>query len=338
VNPKTASSEQLQIDSTPPRVLVVIVNYRTPELVLDCLDSLKPEVEANPGTHVELVEGGSGDDSAAVLREGIDRRGFADWVTLNLQEKNRGFAGGNNAAIKPAMASEDPPDFIWLLNPDTLVHPGALGTLIEYLRHHPDVGIAGSRLEDRDPPTPQRSAFRFPTLANQFENAMQFAPVSKLLDKHLVAPPIREDAHRIDWVAGASMLVRRKVFEAVGPLDDRYFMYFEETDFCLAAKRAGFACAYVPESRVVHLVGQASGVTGKQKEAGPPKRRPAYWFESRRRYFTKNHGRAYAIATDALFALGYMFRRVKGAVLRRPSVDPAKFLSDFLHHAAWRAR
>jgi len=126
------------------------------------------------------------------------------------------------------------------------------------------------------------------------------------------------------------MIVRRKVFENVGLLDERYFMYFEETDFCLRARRAGWTCWYIPASRVVHLVGQCSGVTDKKQ---PPRRRPVYWFDSRRRYFVKNHGRAYALLADMAWTAGMSVYRVRRLVQRKPDTDPPRFLSDFLRRS-----
>ena len=327
-------------DGRLPRLRVVIVNYRTPGLTVDCLASLEPQVEAArrhglATVRVDLVEGGSGDDSPEVLREAIERHGWGGWVNLIVSQENRGFAGGNNLAIEPALAEADPPDFVWLLNPDTVVRDGALRELLGFMLEHPEIGIAGSRLEDPDPPTPQRSAFRFPSIASEFETSIRLGVVSKLLRRKVVAPPFRDETHRTDWVIGASMLVRREVFDAIGPLDGRYFMYFEELDFCLAANRAGFSCWYVPASRVVHLVGQASGVTSVEPKDKPRKRRPAYWFESRRRYFVKNHSPLYAAMADAAWIVGYTLRLVRCKLTGIRDHDPQRFFRDFVSHSVF---
>jgi N-acetylglucosaminyl-diphospho-decaprenol L-rhamnosyltransferase len=141
-----------------------------------------------------------------------------------------------------------------------------------------------------------------------------------------IAPPVCDENCQTDWVAGASMMVRREVFETVGLMDEEYFLYYEELDFCLAVYRAGWSCWYVPASRVVHLVGQSSGVTNTTQK---PKRRPAYWFESRRRYFVKNYGRLYAMLTEIAWMLGFMVWRVRRVIQRKPDMDPPQFLSDF---------
>lgn len=319
---------------TAARLRIVIVNYRTPGLTIDCLASLEDEVKQLPGAHVVVVEGGSGDDSAAQLRQAIEDRGWSAWVTLDVRENNAGFAGGNNAAIVPALAEDPPPDFVLLLNPDTVVRPGAITALLRFMNEHPGAGLAGSRLEDPDG-TPQNSAFRFPSIASSFESMVRLGPITRLLKNRLVSMPMSDTPHRADWMAGASLLVRREVFDAVGPLDDGYFMYFEETDFCLAAQRAGFEAWYVPDSRVVHLVGQASGVTAKNDSGKPAKRRPAYWFESRKRYFVKNHGKLAAALADAAWIVGFACWRLRVKLTNQPDRDPEKLLTDFIRHSVF---
>jgi len=122
--------------------------------------------------------------------------------------------------------------------------------------------------------------------------------ITRLLADRSVHLPIPDQATEVDWVAGASILVRREVFDAIGLIDEGYFLYFEEVDFLLRAKRAGFRTFYVPTSRVIHHMGASTGVTDEKQ---PPRRLPSYWFDSRRRYFLKNHGMAHALLADSLF-------------------------------------
>lgn len=305
---------------------IVIVNFRTPGLVIDCLRSLVDEVAALGDCKVVVVENGSGDDSTDKIGEAIRAGGWESWAELLPIEKNLGFAGGNNVALKPILESPSPPDYVLLLNPDTVIRPNAVKELLDFLEKNPKVGIAGSRLEDPDR-TPQRSAFRFPTVSSELENGVRLGIVSRCLNNALVAPPVRDEPHETDWVAGASMLVQRAVFQAIGLMDADYFLYFEETDFCLRAKRAGWPSWYVPSSRVVHRVGQASGVTDTKK---PAKRVPKYWFESRRRYFVKNHGSIYRRTADLAWASGFATWRLRRLVQRKPDNDPPHLLWDFL--------
>jgi GT2 family glycosyltransferase len=310
------------------KLLVVIVNYRTAGLTVDCLRSLAPEIARVSGTtKVVVTDNLSGDDSVSRIQRAIDDNGWSAWATMMPLPRNGGFAYGNNEGIRPFLASQtDKPDYVLLLNPDTVIHPGAVTELLKFMDARAEVGLAGSRLEDPDG-TPQVSAFRFHSIASEFEHGMRLGPISKVLAKWRVAPPVPGEPCPTDWVAGASMIIRRSVFDAVGLLDDAFFMYFEEVDFCLRARRAGFACWYVPQSRVVHLVGQASGVT----DAGRAKRRrPAYWFDSRRRYFLKNHGRLKTLLADSAWAAGFALFRVRQLVQRKPSNDPKLMLWDFV--------
>jgi N-acetylglucosaminyl-diphospho-decaprenol L-rhamnosyltransferase len=125
------------------------------------------------------------------------------------------------------------------------------------------------------------------------------------------------------------MIVRREVFEAIGLLDEGYFLYFEEVDFCLRARRAGWPCWYEPSSRVVHLVGQSTGVTNA---ATARLRRPGYWFRARRRYFLKNHGPLATLAADLAWASSYAAYLARAAIQRKPVLDPEKLLRDFVRH------
>jgi GT2 family glycosyltransferase len=275
---------------------------------------------------VVVVENASGDESAEKICAAVRAEGWDAWADVMPLERNLGFAGGNNAALRPLLASAQPPDYVLLLNPDTVVRPGAVRAMIDFMEQHPEVGIAGSRLEDPDG-TPQRSAFRFPTIASEFEGGIRIGFISRLLRRRLIAPPVQDQPHPTDWVAGASMIVRRAVFDAIGLMDEAYFLYFEEVDFCLSACRASWPCWYVPASRVVHLVGQSSGVTDTKR---PARRLPPYWFESRRRYFRKHHGRVYSRLADLAWALGFSLWRLRRRVQRKPDNDPPSFLWDFI--------
>ena len=317
-----------------PSVLVVIVNYRTPQLTIDCLQSLVGEMAHLPHLQVAVVDNDSGDDSAEAIPAAIAQAHWQDWASFQALERNGGFAYGNNAVIKAALQSPQPPDYVLLLNPDTLVRPGALRTLVEFLEQHPEVGIAGSRLEDRDG-TAQHSAFRFHTFWSELDQGLALGLVTTLLSRWVVAPPIVATAGPTDWVSGAGLMVRRAVFEAVGLLDEGYFMYFEEVDFCRRAQQAGWPCWYVPQSRIVHLVGQSSGVQDPHR---PVKRLPQYWFESRQRFFLKHYGWVYTALTDAVWLLGFSLWRIRRVLQRKPDLDPPQLFSDFLKNSVFIRR
>ena len=305
-------------------LLVVIVNYKTAGLTIRCLETLLPELRDLPGARVAVVENDSGD--GAELGRAIQDRGWEDRVDLRLAERNGGFAYGNNHAIRPAFDRDDPPRYVLLLNSDTEVRLSAIRRLIDFMEARPEVGIAGSSFENPDGSL-WPIAFRFPTPISELERGFRFGPVSWLLRRHRIPRTMEQDRPRpVDWVAGACMIVRGEVFRAVGLMDEAYFLYFEEVDFCLQALRKGWPCWYVPASRIMHIAGQSTTLTRRDRL---PPRTPAYWFESRRRYFLKNHGLIGAIAADLAFGLGFATWRLRRWVLRRPDNDPPRLLADF---------
>jgi len=309
-------------------VLVAIVNYRTAPLVVDCLRSLAPEVAANPGTRVIIVDNASVDGSAAAIAAAIAAHGWGDWAELVESPVNGGFAAGVNVALRPALARRET-ELFWLLNPDTLVRRGAMAALTGFMHTRPSVGIAGSALQLADG-TPWPFAFRFPSLVGEFEQALRLGVATRLLRRHVVLQRMGSDAARVDWVSGASMMVRRAVFDAIGLLDEGYFLYFEETDFCHAAQRAGWETWYVPEAQVMHIAGQSTGIPGVGAAA---QRRPAYWFESRRRYFVKNYGPAYAAATDVAWLAARATWKLRRLATGAADPDPPQLMADVLRHS-----
>lgn len=308
------------------RTSIVIVNYRTPQLTVNCLESISEDFSEDLLISVIVADNDSGDGSALYIANEIKKRGWNSWASVMPLEKNGGFAYGNNRVIEKILNSPQPPDYIWLLNPDTLVYKGACGKLVEFLSANPDIGIVGSRLEGPDG-TSQVSAFRYHTVVSELLSGVRLGVLDTLFSKWLVAfSQISTIAHQSDWVSGASMMVRREVFEEIGLLDEKYFMYFEEVDFCIRTGDAGWKCWYVPQSRVVHIVGAASGGFDPRKKAS---RRPTCWFESRRKFFLKNHGWLTLLLADTAWMFGYSIWRVRLVLQGKPDLDPPHFLKDF---------
>ncbi len=316
------------------KTLVVIVNYRTPQLTIECLRSLEHELRCDLGDRVVVVDGHSQDDSVDRLHAAIADTGWGSWVSVLALDQNGGFAYANNAAIQPALASEAPPDCIWLLNPDTIVSPGALEPLTRFLQDHPTVGIVGSRVDSGEG-QPEHASFRFPTLWSELDLHLRWGVVTRLLGRYIVARPIETRVHATDWVSGASLMVRREVLDDIGLLDEQYFLYYEETDFCLRARQAGWECWSVPASRVVHLGGQATGILHGRGEDRP---RPAYWFQSRTRFFVKHYGRLYASLTDLVSVGCLSVWNMRRLIQRKPQQNPPRFTRDLLRHSILNPR
>ena len=310
------------------KLLVVIVNYRVASLLVDCLHSVAQELVRVPGTHVAVCENGSGDDSAKTIRKAIDGNGWQTWCSLTVSKTNLGFTGGNNVLLRPALQSADPPQYVLLLNPDTIVRPNAFKALVDFMDQNPAVGIAGSRLEDPDG-TPQRSAFRFRSPLGEFEGNLKLGLVTRLLERWVVAPPVVDHIFETDWVAGASMMVRSEVLKEVGLLDEGYFTYFDDIDFCFNAQKHGWPTWYVPTSRVIHLVGQSTGINAT------PRRLPPYLLEARRRYFLKNHTPAYAVMVDAGMIIGLALSHLRVLLNGKDDNTPPHLLGDSIRHSVF---
>jgi GT2 family glycosyltransferase len=313
------------------KLLVVILNYRVTGLTIDCLRTLAPRIGRVPGARVAVLENGTSPEAVAELRRAIDENGWGGWVDLSAVQPNRGFTGGNNIVVREALASADPPEYVLLLNADTLVRDGALEALVDFMDAHPRAGIAGSQLLSPDGVI-QASPFRFPRLAGQLARGLQVGVVERLLRRWAPVPPTPSAACPVEWVSGASAILRRTMLDQIGLLDEGLYTYFDDVDLCLRARRAGWETWYVPESQIVHLEGAATGVT----RTGA-KRRPAYWFQARRRFMLKSYGPVYCAALDATYITGLALRRGRQWVLRTTDDDPPHLLADTIQHSVFGA-
>jgi N-acetylglucosaminyl-diphospho-decaprenol L-rhamnosyltransferase len=313
------------------RLLIVVLCYRVVDLTIDCLRSLSGEIGRVPGARVALLENGSGGDSTERLRSAIDAEGWSSWVDLTEVYPNRGFTGGNNLLIRPAMESADPPEYVLLLNSDTIVKEHALDALVEFMDSHPRVGIAGSKMLNPDGMV-RASPFRFPGVATELDRGLRLGIVSRLLSRWAIDPPKPDKSTPTDWVSGASMILRRTMLEEIGLLDEGLYTYFDDIDICLRALRAGWETWYVVESKVIHLGGASTGVNPRNV-----KRRPAYWFEARRRFFLKSYGSVYTALADAAFIIGCAFERLRRRIERRVDTDPKHLLFDSIRQSVFFA-
>lgn len=306
------------------RIWIIIVNYRTAGLAIDCLRALSTQVVDLGGGRVVVVDNDSGDGSVEKLTAAIEREGWTGWAGVMPLDHNGGFAYGNNAGIRAALASADQVDYMMLLNPDTVVREGAVKALVGFMGSHPRAGIAGSLLENAHGGL-ESSAHRIHNPLSELDAGARLGWLSRLLHRYVVWGRPGTEAHQCDWVSGASMMVRREVIERMGPMDEGYFLYFEEADFCWRAKQAGWEVWYVPQSRVMHLEGAATGISAGAK------RRAGYWYDSRRRFFVKHYGVAGLVLADMLWAAGratYLLRCLLRLGVR--AQDPKWYMFDLL--------
>lgn len=287
-----------------PKVAVVIVNYRTPDLTIAALEAVGNARADLPTLIAVVVDGGSADGSAAQLGETLQGVAWRDWVTFLPLDINGGFGWANNQAILHLAARADPPDLIHLLNPDARVEPQAIARLVEVFREYPSAGAVGSLLIDDDG-TPSGSAFRFPSPARELLRGVRIALVGRLLG---IKPTViaSDGVFEADWVTGASVMLRRTALAEAGLFDSGFFLYFEEVELMWRMRRAGWTIFHQPASRVWHIGGAATGMTYNQKELSVAPPLPAYWFAARQRMFALTRGVSVAILANLCWLLGHM--------------------------------
>lgn len=272
---------------------VIILNFRTAALTIECLSSLAAEVGLGIGAVV--VDNASGDGSAERIEGVLAARGWSSWARVIRSAVNGGFAAGNNLGMRSVEAAA-----YLLLNSDTLVRRGALDSLRLALRLRPDAGIVGPRILNARG-EPDFSAFRFPSPGSELVRAANSGPVTRVLGRWDVVLPHRDAPSEPGWVGFAGAVVRSEVLRSVGALDDGYFMYFEDVDYCRRAREAGWKVLHWPAAEIVHLGGCSSQVTSA---AGRLKRAPRYFYEARARYFAKFYGRAGLWLANVLWCVG----------------------------------
>lgn len=315
-------------------VLTIILNWRSHLMTLRAVEAALIALDGVEGALI-VVDNDSKDGSFEALSRTVVARGWdigPQRVRVLQSGHNGGFGAGNNVGIRTGLPDGSRPDYYYILNSDAFPEAGAIKALRDHLERHPKTGFAGSFIYGEDL-QPHRTAFRFPSVASEFEAQIRFGPVSKALRNSIVAQPVPEVTQQVDWLAGASLMMRAKVIETIGIFDESFFLYFEETDLCRRAALAGWPTDYVLESRVMHLGSVSTGM----KEW---RRIPSFWLDSRLHYFVKNHGRAYAFAATWAHLAGGILWRGRLLIQRKEPGDPPRYLRDLTAHhmgAAWRA-
>jgi N-acetylglucosaminyl-diphospho-decaprenol L-rhamnosyltransferase len=237
---------------------VVIVSYNTSDLLNNCLSSIEAWLEANAHTgEIIVVDNASTDGTSRMIR-----RRFPE-VTLIENRTNAGFAAANNQGMRAARGR-----YIVLLNPDTTVLGDAFGQLASYMDENPDLGIVGPRLMYPDG-TVQSSRRRFPTrVTGYLESTLvqDYWPDNRVVQRYYMEDLPDDRTQQVDWLVGACLMVRREAVESAGLLDERYFMYSEEVEWCHRMKNHGWSIVYYPQATVVHHEGASSSQNVSQRQ------------------------------------------------------------------------
>ena len=305
-------------------LLVSIINYRTGPLTLRCLEAVAAECAALAAAEdlrveVVVVDNASGDGSAEEIADWIAAGPHPMGVRLIRSAVNAGFSGGHNRALE-AVAAER----YLLLNSDALLRPGALAALLEAAARHPEAGLLAPRIEHEDG-TVQTSCFRFAGPASELIRGAGSGPLTRLLARHDVPLEIPPPPDRIGWASFACILLRGEMVRRIGLLDEGYFLYFEDAEYCLRARRAGFGVVYVPQARVVHLRGRSGPVKALQRAHA---RLPAYYYASRTRFLYQAHGRLGLLAANLGWALGRAVARTRPLTGRAVPAVPQRQWRD----------
>jgi N-acetylglucosaminyl-diphospho-decaprenol L-rhamnosyltransferase len=224
---------------TPESVTAVVVNYRTAELTVGCVASLR----ADGVGEVVVVDSASGDDCRTRLA-GADPA--ARFVAL---PRNRGYGAAANAGAAAASG-----DVLLICNPDLVVEPGTVPALLAALGADPGLGAVGPRI-DRPDGSRYPSARTFPSLVDAAGHGFVGLVTTRNRWSRRYLRTEQEEAGRVDWVSGSFFAVRRRAWDAVGGFDERFFMFMEDVDLCWRLHRAGWDVGYEPAGRVVHLEG-----------------------------------------------------------------------------------
>jgi GT2 family glycosyltransferase len=267
-----------------PDLSVLIVSYNTCDLLARCLASL-PKACAEHTYEVIVADNASADGSVGMLRR--------DWPGVAVVEmgSNTGFARATNRAMAQAQGHH-----MLLLNSDTEALPGSLDVLIAFLEATPSTGVVAPQLLNADL-TDQGTARAFPTAASALFGRKALLtrvfPQNRWAQRYMIGWQRRGTApFRVDWVSGACLMMPRAVVERVGLLDEGFFMYWEDADWCRRILRAGLSVYCVPEARVVHHEGQSERVFGGEaprRKPGRPPRLVWIFHQSAYRYFVKHH-------------------------------------------------
>ncbi len=240
---------------------IIIVNWNVKDLLEKCLTSIYRSVNSSGNKkdssfEVFVVDNGSKDESVEMVQKEFPQ------VKLIINKENLGFAKANNQAIKQTQS-----EFILLLNPDTeILQKSSLFKMIDFMKAHPDCGIAGCKLLNTDR-TLQLSIRRFPTLISQIiilTKTPNFFPW--LVKEYLGFNNNYQKIQKVDQVMGSFFMIRKKVIEQIGLLDENFWAWFEEVDFCKRAKNIGWKVYYTPEIEIIHHKGQSfNQLVKKQK-------------------------------------------------------------------------
>ena len=288
-------------------IVVSIINYRTGQLTIDCVTSVLDTLDG-VNVHVVVVDNFSDDGSAEQIEAWLEQMPESTPVQLIRSATNSGFSGGHNQGIAAAEA-----DFYLVLNSDAVLRPGFLRTMLDAARTMPDAGLFAPVIEYDDGAI-QDSCFRFPTPASELIRTARSSVITHLLKRYEVSLGPDPAPDQIQWASFACILLRGDMIRAIGPMDEGYFLYFEDVEYCLRAARADWTIRQVRDARAVHFRGGSGPVKALNNQRA---RLPGYYYSSRTRFLFQAHGLGGLLAANLLWYVGRGFKQLYRLAGRR---------------------
>ncbi len=276
------------------QLVVSIINYRTADMTLDCVRSVLEDI-GDLDVQVVVVDNLSQDGSVEKITDWIAAQPTGTPVRLVCSETNSGFSGGHNIGMATLPAA-----YYLVLNSDAHVRPGCLHALLDAADTHPDAGLYAPQIEHEDG-TVQESCFRLHTPISELIRGANSGPVTLIFQRWTIPLGTHPDPDQIGWASFACILLNGRMVQEIGPMDEGYFLYFEDAEYCLRARRAGWRIQRVPKARMVHFRGGSAPVKAKAKARA---RLPAYYYSSRTRFFFQAHGHLGLWAANLMWAAG----------------------------------
>ena len=290
------------------QVAVVIVNFNAGRLVECSLKVLAQQRRDVGDLRVVVVDNNSSDGSVEHLVTLSAERGWQSWLKIIDHQKNDGFAAGNNVGVQAVWGwAGFAPSHVLFLNPDACLCEGALLALMDAAKQTGHGAILGGQLVNDDG-LPRASAFRFPGIWTELQRGAGLGALDRWLPaSRIEMRPCGQSLTRADWVTGAVYLVPAAVLRRLGPMNEQFFLYYEEVAYQREAARKGIEVWTVPAARVKHWAGSSTGIVAGLSRTKPM---PDYWYASWQRYFFTQHGKLASALMVSAWVLGRLLRCV----------------------------
>ncbi|MEP1356258.1 MAG: glycosyltransferase family 2 protein [Tateyamaria sp.] len=294
------------------KIAVSIINYRTADMTLNCVESVLEDAKGID-LQIVVVDNNSQDGSVEKIADWLATQPKECPVTLVRSNENNGFSSGHNLGMGSVEAQ-----WYLVLNSDAILRPGFLETILTTASDHPDAGVIVPKLEGEDGSI-QPNCFRFIGPMSELIRSANTGFVTRVLQSYEVSLGSEPDMTQTDWASFACILLKGEMVKALGPMDEGYFLYFEDAEYCLRAKQADWRVVRAAQAVAVHYRGGSGPV---KSLAAAKKRLPAYYYESRTRFLYQAHGRIGLIAANLLWYMGRCIAQARRLAGRTPYPMP----------------